>query len=274
MSEQSTFIFPIVRTDFILPALESLHQTTPGHRTIVINQTRYADPDFEWRLWELSDLVIRCKKNYGFSQAVNLGTRLATTDWVTVCNDDVVFFDRNWYAGIMETFRRFPTALGVAPMSPREPGWGYGEPGYRMHAELSECLADPTGVAARLTAQWNGAVIDGMPAWCVTFKREEWIRLGMFDERFSAGGEDYDGLARAYQAGYRMLGSSLAWVFHHWGQSKDEPDGLSQALPAARPAWNKLSTKGFGQAGLWDPDCQVWGQGCVRTDSTVWRAPL
>jgi GT2 family glycosyltransferase len=143
-----------------------------------------------------------------------------------------------------------------------------------MHAELDECRENPAGVVDRLKKQFDGAVIDGFPAWLVVFRRKEWMELGMFDERFNAGGEDYDALARSYQAGYRMLASSYSWVFHHWGQSKDEPDGLNWALPRAREPWNKLSTKGFGDQGLWHPDLHVWGENCTRTDPNVWRAPL
>jgi GT2 family glycosyltransferase len=270
----NTFVFPIVRMDYILPALQSLRRFTPAnYRTIVVNQTQ-CNETFERNLWEAADYVIRTHYNLGFAQAVNLGTRLAPTPWVTVCNDDVLFFNAQWWPGIMETFERFPTALGVTPMSPKEPGWGWGEEGYRMHAELDECRENPAGVVDRLKKQFNGAVIDGFPAWLVVFRREEWMELGMFDERFNAGGEDYDGLCRAYQAGYRMLASSYSWVWHWWGQSKDEPDGLNWALPRARDPWNKLSTKGFGDEGLWDPDLHVWGENCTRTDPNVFRAPL
>lgn len=271
----NTFVFPIVRQDYILTAIHTLRQFTPANfKVIVVNQTRYNEP-FERNLWEAADLVIRTKVNYGFAQAVNLGTRLAPTPWVTVCNDDVVFFTGQWWPGIMETFERFPTALGVCPMSPKEPGWGYGEAGYRMHATLAECQTDPAGVVERLKKQFDGAVIDGFPTWLAVFKRDEWMELGMFDERFiPGGGEDYDVLARAYQAGYRMLASSYSWVYHHWGQSKDEPDGLATALPQARPQWNKLSVKGFGDQGLWDYDVDCWGQDCTRIDPNVWRAPL
>lgn len=268
----NTFVFPIVRTDFITDALFSLQGTTPSnYKVIVIDQSVNDD----WNLYGLSDLVITTKLNYGFAQASNLGTRLATTDYVTICNDDVIFFWPDWWQGILDTFQRHPNALGVAPMSPKEPGWGYNEPGYRVHATLDECLAQPDATVDRLKTQWNGSVVDGLAAWCVVFRREEFVDLGMFDERFfPGGGEDYDLCARAYQAGYRMLSTSLSWVWHHWGQSKDEPDGLATALSPARPNWNKLSTKGFGDEGLWHPDCDVWGRDCQRTTDEVWRAPL
>jgi GT2 family glycosyltransferase len=271
----NTFIFPIIRRDFIAGALASLRRNTPDHhKVIVVNQTRYNDA-FDKALWEWSDVVIRPSVNYGFAQAANLGTRLATTEFVTICNDDVIFFNSQWWAGVRETFDRFPKALGVLPMSPKEPGWGYGEPGYRWHATLDECLADPDGVVARLKEKWNGSVVDGAAMWCITFKRAEWVELGMYDERFFPGGsEDYDACARAYQAGYRILSSSYSFVWHHWGQSKDEATGFDTALPNARAHWVKLSTKGFGDAGLWHPDCDVWGKDCERTDPNIWRESL
>lgn len=36
----------------------------------------------------------------------------------------------------------------------------------------------------------------------------------------------------------------------------------------------KLSTKGFGKDGLWDPDLDCWGRTGTRTDSTIHRALL
>lgn len=270
----NTFVFPIVRQDFIIPALESLAACTPAnYKSIVINQT-VPNPAFDTHLRSISDLVIQCRLNYGFAQASNFGARLATTPYVTVCNDDVVFLPE-WWEGIVSTFARFPTALVVAPMSPKEPGWGYGKPGYIIHAEL-EAVQHDHSLIQGFIEKYKGAVIDGIAMWCVTFKREEWVELGLFEERFfPGGGDDYDACSRAYQAGYRCLATSSSWIWHHWGQSKDSgAAGFATAQPPARPNWNKLSTKGFGSEGLWEPDCDVWGHSGIRTDKTIARMPL
>ena len=271
----NTFVFPIIRTDMILPALRSLRANTPPNfKVIVVNQSD-CDRHTAENIYVLSDIHIETKLNYGFAQSANIGARLATTEYVTICNDDVLFFWPGWWQAIMDTFAKYDNALGVLPLSPKEPGWGYGEDGYRMHATLEECLADPEGTVERMKAEWKGAVIDGAAMWCITFKREPWVELGMFDERFfPGGGEDYCASARAYQAGYRILASSYSWCWHHWGQSKDEPTGFDEALPNARPGWNKLSTIGFGDEGLWHPDVDCWGNNCTRTDPNVYRAPL
>lgn len=317
----NTICFPIIRQDFILPALRSLHEhTPPNYKSIVVNQS-HSNPEFEQALYELSDLVIRPHVNYGFAQASNLAMRLAPTPYVTISNCDVLFLD-NWWEGCMETFQRFPRAVGVAPMSPKEPGWGYGEPGYRYlippkpwhrrHMELAELHAqikagwkeiedhqvrreileklkpierelepfvlkaaqDPQNIEA-LVKERKNQVIDGIAMWLVVWKREQFEEIGMFDERFfPGGGEDYCTCYRVYSRNWRALASSLSWCWHWWGQSKDERTGFDTALPPARPSWNKLSTKGFGEEGLYDPDVDVWGRSGVRTDPEVWRAPL
>jgi len=341
IGHENTICFPIIRQDFILTALESLRRHTPANfKTIVVNQTQ-PNPRFEAQLWELSDIVIRPHLNYGFAQASNLAMRLAPTPYVTVSNDDIEFLD-NWWEGVTDTFRKFPRAIAVAPMSPKEPGWGYGEPGYRYlipsdsddphlaqlrqrnelirlqwrnkrdevnalqadsakadKAKLDELQAEfllvgkvlrefqaelepivyaesqkPEYIEA-LVRERNNAVIDGIAMWLVVFKRKEWEEVGMFDERFfPGGGEDYDLDFRIYDEGYRAVASSLSWVWHHWGKSKDDPRGFSTALPNARGPWNKLSTKGFGREGLYHPDVDVWARSGTRLDSDVYRAGL
>ena len=97
-------------------------------------------------------------------------------------------------------------------------------------------------------------MIDGITCWCSVFKREALKEIGLFDERwYWGGGEDYDMVARVYQAGYRALATSLSWVWHHWGKSKDDPDGFDVALPHARPYWNKIGE-------VWKQGFDIWGR--------------
>lgn len=248
----NTFVFPIVRTDHILRALHTLYDRTPENfHVIVVDQTK-PDPEFEAKLRPLCDLWIKTHKNYGFSQATNLGMRLAPTPYVTTCNDDVEFINDDWWPGIEEAFERFPRAWCVNPMSPKEPGWGYGEPGFRYLCTYEESK-DPAVIEALVRGR-NGQVIDGIVCWCATFKAEMFDEIGMFDERFwPAGGEDYDLMGRIYRQNKRALATSRSWVWHHWGPSKDAPGGLDMAQPPARTYWNRLGD-------LWPDGFDVWGR--------------
>jgi len=337
----NTIVFPICRRDRILTALETLHENTPfNYKTVVVDQTE-PEPEgfaFERQLWDSCDVVIKPHLNYGFAQAVNMGLDMARTKYATVCNDDVEFIPgHDWWAGIEATFEKFPKAAAVNPQTPKCPGWGWAEPGFRYmvpkgwpepqlrrwgaHSrelqiefrdvrlkahKLSQDGAEDSALESKLRSlrremiahrermaplvyqatmagpeyvqmlgdEGNWAVIDGFPCWLSVFRSDRLREIGFFDERFwPGGGEDYDMMARAYQAGYRMLASSKSWAWHWWGQSKDRSDGRARALPAAHEHWNVLSVKA-GLDGLWIPDCDVWGHGCERTDLEVKRFPL
>lgn len=256
MKEITTFIFPIVGRRFIFDALTTLEEHTPyPHFTIVVDQTR-PDLEFETRLRGMVDLWIKPKHNLGFAEASNLGIRLAPTPFITVMNDDVVFlpnpYPNGWFQGILQTFQKYTTAAAVGPMSPREPGWGYGKPGYIEHLSFEE--SQDVENIGRLIKEKKGQMIDGITCWGPTFRADYLARIGLFDERYFPGaGEDYDWCGRCYLRGYRALATSLAWVYHHWGQSKDEPDGLDQAQPPVREQWNKERV-------LWPQGFDLWGK--------------
>jgi len=252
-SKINTIVIPIVRTDYILRCLETLHKNTPPNFSVIVVDQSIPNSEWEAKVRKLCDLHIKsCKWNFGFAMASNLGIRLAPTKYVSVCNDDVEFMPL-WWEGIEETFEKFPTALGVNPMSPLEPGWGWGKEGFIEHLGYKEEFSEED--VNRLKELRKGQVIDGITTWCTVFKLEELTRnVGLYDERFTPGsGEDYCLNARAYMAGYRMLSTSLSWVWHWWGRSKDALPGLKCALPQARPAWNKLGE-------LYPKGFDVWGK--------------
>lgn len=263
----NTMVFPIVRKDFILYALRSLVEYSPyNYHVIVVDQTQ-PDVEFEAKLRPYCDLHIKsCKYNLGYAQGVNQGLRLAPTPYITACNDDVIFlphlYDGGWFEGILDTFERFETAGAVNPMSPIEPGWGYGEAANREYLSFRECF-DPRNIEA-LIEERNWQVIDGLVMWCTVFTKDFLDDVGYMHEDFRpGGGEDYTKCCEGYQAGYRLLATSRSWVWHWWGKSKDDSHGLDDALPLLGEPWCKLSTRGFGDEGLWDPDVAVWGSDMV-----------
>lgn len=268
MKEITTFVFPIVRRNFIFDALTTLEKHTPyPHFTIVVDQTR-PDLEFETRLRGMVDLWIKPKHNLGFAEASNLGIRLAPTPLITVMNDDVVFIPNphpnGWFQGILQTFQKYTTAAAVGPMSPREPGWGYGQDGYIEHLSFEE--SQDVENVKRLMKEKNGQVIDGITCWGPTFRADLLADVGLFDENFWPGaGEDYDWCGRCYLQGYRAVATSYSWVYHWWGQSKDESDGLDQALPPVRAQWNRLDI-------LWPSGFDVWGKD-PKTQEVLPRLP-
>ena len=336
-----TICTSFIRQDCVLDCLRSIHKyvKSVSYKIVSVNQT-IPNREFEEELYSLSDVVIRPHVNWGFSQSMNVAMRIAPTPWICALNDDVLFID-DPFPGIFETFQRFENAAAVCPQSVKEPGWGWGEPGYRylvpqtyMNGGLKrlydrdrelmlkvkkaksaweefnrrpmrdaetgkQLLARLQGRQGKyekvqaeleakvlelsysreyidaLIAEKKWAVVDGFAMYAPVFRADVLAEVGLFDEAFNAGGEDYDWLCRSAQAGYRNLSTSRSFLYHHWGKSKDDAGGFSTALPRARPPWNCLSTKGFGERGKWRDDVSVWGEDwAVRTDPVVYRAPL
>lgn len=234
----NTFVFNPVRTDFIKRAIDTLYLFTDmSHsKVIVVDQTLEGlDLDME-----KVHLVLRPHRNLGFSKSMNEGIIHGMrwgSKYITCANDDIEYMDKRWWQGIEDTFEKYgDKVLAVNPMSPREPGWGYGLPHgenidllpYKEFTEadydylLKGDFSAVQGLPATFPRQKNG-VIDAIATWHTTFRADAFEKIGLFEEKYyPGGGEDYDLNARAYREGYRMLGSTLSWVWHWWGSSKDQ----------------------------------------------------
>lgn len=292
MSELATFIYPIIRTDYIEKSLKSLFKYTDRSKfnLIVVDQSiegmKLRDPQY-------NELYIRMK-NVGFSKAANEGIVHALkweTPYICIVNDDTEFMYRGWFEDALKEFDTDPNIVAVCPESPRIAGWGYG----LEHGACIEILPHkeeytPEDIAYLKRGDYNKeemqsrhtefkipetfpftkrGVIDGIAMWCPIFKREAFIRLGLFEEKFIwGGGEDYDMLCRAYSCAYpvardecegdgspnhlRMVSTMKSWIWHWWGQSKDVKASLDPKLFEGKTPWNSNTE-------LWGPKFDVWG---------------
>lgn len=253
----NTMVFPIVREDLIIPALESFwkHSDREVHRVIVIDQSVNGLPDLVNE--DLAHVHFRVYRNLGFAKACNTGIRLADTDHVTLCNDDVSFFDERWWPALLEMLNKIGDAMGMNPSCPKIPGWGIGkkEDTYIAGIDSREaCLGFEVWETLIRETPHKG-LVNGVAMWCTTFKREELLeKIGLFDERFYPGaGEDYDMLGRCAKAGYHVYGTHMSWVWHDWGQTKDVHTHQGRPKMVERPGWNKLGE-------LWPDGFDAWGR--------------
>ncbi len=130
MSAQVTFVYPIIRDDFIENSLRTLLKYTDRskYKVVVVDQTLsgivwYPEDGF-------IDMVIR-QKNQGFSNASNAGIIQALkweTPYIAIVNDDTEFMYAGWWEDLLEEFKTDERIIAVCPESPRVPLWGYGRP--------------------------------------------------------------------------------------------------------------------------------------------------
>ncbi|OGO14211.1 MAG: hypothetical protein A2Y53_03655 [Chloroflexi bacterium RBG_16_47_49] len=239
---QTVFTFNPVRNDFIQKALDSLYKYTDmkDNRVVVVDQTENGLNLSK----EQVHLVLRPHRNLGFAkshnEAIIHGLRWEAK-YIACCNDDLEWMDSRWWDGILETFVTDDKIMAVNPECPRVPMWGYG----RSHGEFVDIISyKPEFTEADYSYLLKGefeevknryadlppsfplvkvGVCDAIAMWLTVFRAECFERVGLFDERYyPGGGEDYDMDARIYSNGYRAVGTTRSWVWHHWGQSKDE----------------------------------------------------
>lgn len=289
MQRVITFIYPIIRTDFIKKSILSLYAKTDNSKFNVI----VVDESIEGLDKEFIDKYIHFyirMKNQGFSKAVNEGIIHAlrwNVPYIGICNDDTEIMYSGWFEDLLEEFKTDDKIVAVCPESPRVPMWGYG----LEHGEYTDILPykeaySPEDIAYLKSGHYDkseiqgrtkfeipqsfpfekAGVIDAIAMWFPIFKREAFIELGLFDEKFVwGGGEDYDMNARAYSCGYpisrdecdptfhrRMVSTMRSWVWHHWGQSKDVKGSLNPLLFEGKEPWNNNDQ-------IWGPKFDVWG---------------
>lgn len=287
-----TIVYPIIRTDFIRRSVETLAKYTPAFqfKLVIVDQSISGiDAALKQWLYEGEHLYIRMK-NEGFSRASNEGIIHGLkwqTPYICVMNDDTEFMYHGWLNDALEEFKTDEHIIAVCPESPRIAMWGYGL-NNREHVELIPYKQEftPEDIAYLKQGDYNKeeiqsrheftipstfpftkrGVVDGIAMWGPIFKREAFIELGLFEEKFIwGGGEDYDMLARAYSCAYpierddcdpkyhrRMVSTMKSWVWHHWGQSKDIKETLDPKLFEGKEPWNDNGK-------LWTPTFDVWG---------------
>lgn len=274
----NTFVIPVIRYDLIERCLETLYKNTvPNFYVYIIDQTPNGLPaDLRDRYKNL--MVIRTPKtnvhtkgNLGFAKATNLGISLVETPYFTMCNDDVEFINRAWWWGVIETFKKVNEqtpdrpAMMVNPASLKLPDWSVGRPAGDDHyiidykrrysqEDYDHLLNDEHYVNEHLTIM-PGSVIDGVTMYCSVFETAKFLEVGMLNEKFyPGGGEDYDYNCRANMHGYRCVGTTMSWVYHHWSKSFatiQEQEAIKDLIDD-KLRWNNNNE-------LWGENFDIWG---------------
>lgn len=284
--KQNTFIVPVIRPDLINRMLETLYRHTPDNFYVyVIDQTLRGLNSTELRNKYKNLMVIRTPKsdlhytgNLGFAQATNLGIQLVQTPYFTMVNDDIEFLNVKWWDGVMKTFEKVAEATPdrpavlVNPSSLKLPDWSVGRPKgddfyivpYKTdytEAEYDHLVDDEHYVNQHLTLL-PGSVIDGVTMYCSVVDTRKFLSIGLLDEKYHPGsGEDYDFSCLSSMWGYRCVGTTMSYVFHHWSKTfqamQDEDDVKGLMMPELN--WNGTSEK-------WGEGFDIWGIKCPEPD--------
>lgn len=281
----NTFVIPHLGGENIHRCLETLYKYTPNNFYVYIIDQSVNGLDVNLRDTYKNLMIIRTPKsdthytgNLGHSHASNLGIQLAQTPYVTMLNDDVEFINDKWWQGVLDTFTKIEKATPTRPAllvnvaSIKLPDWSVGKPKGEDHYILpykeqytdedwEKLVNEPHYVNEYLTIQ-PGSVIDGINLYCSVADTKKLLEVGLIDELWYPGNaNDYDLCCRASMFGYRSVGTSLSWVFHHWSTTFESVDAEEDMR---RMVQDELKHGDLGEK--WGDRFDLWGIRCNRKD--------
>lgn len=278
----NTFVIPYLGSELLTRCLDTLYEYTPDNFYCIVVDQSIEGLDVNLRDKYKNLMVIRTAKsdvhwtgNLGHSQATNLGVQLAQTPYVTFLNDDVEFVHKGWWDGIMDTFDKVEKATPTRPAimvnaaSIKLPDWSVGLPKGQDHYILPykdkytdedwhDLVNNEHYVNEHLTIK-PGSVIDGINLYCTVVDTRKLLDIGLIDELWYPGSaNDYDIGCRASMFGYRCVGTTLSWVFHHWSKTF-ENDELRDQMVQDELKHLDLKDKWGDRFDLWGVRCQKEG---------------
>jgi GT2 family glycosyltransferase len=278
--KENTFVIPYLGGELIHKCLETMYKHNPDnfYCFIVDQSIEGLDPKLRDKYKNL--MVIRTAKsdihttgNLGHSQATNLGIQLCQTPYVTMLNDDVEFIDKRWWQGILDTFKKVkevsPTrpAIMVNAASVKLPDWSVGRPKGDDHyiipykenytdEDWDSLVNEKHYVNEHLTIT-PGSVIDGINLYCTVADTKKLLEIGMIDDFWYPGSfNDYDICCRASMFGYRSVGTTLSWVFHHWSKTFENAEQMQMLV--------QDELKHINEREKWGDRFDLWGVKCTQ----------
>ena len=195
MTKINTYIIPVLNNyQGALDLIKSLKKYTPDNYYIFIINNGYSisQPDAIHLIKELKKEVhlwIDPYRNLGFGKAMNTGIKLATTEFITLANDDVKVLYSEWWEEVMTKFKEDSRLGGFNPHSfCNKTAGGDRVCQYEIKCQYTEEDIKKMKEIFKAEREYTG---------CCTFfticKKAMFDEVGLFDESFGIGsGEDYD----------------------------------------------------------------------------------
>lgn len=213
---------------YLKTTIDSIRKNTPWPHTItVVNSGDYIP--------ELSCVkVINSESRLHFSEAVNKGIQNSNNSFVAILNDDLIVAE-NWLNNLMFEAMK-DNVGGVNPFSNCDLGWLHHEkisvklqdgqklelvPGMRLE-QVQNFIPE----IYKLSHSKEVTERKWLPYFCTVIPRHVINKVGLLDENFKSGCEDFNHSQKIISSGFKMLTTYDSVVFHFGGISR----GKSQIL--------------------------------------------
>lgn len=228
--------------------VESLLESLPGFDAVLVDNASGADgldqlPARDPRLRYLDGGGV------GFARAANAGARSATSDILVFVNPDTRPLPTQ-LAALVEQAASSPDVCGVSGTTVDHDGrpelGGGWEPSVAralVHAVGAHALFPTRGLYARPTPH-EPIDLDWVSGACLAVRREDFLALGGFDERFFVYSEDVAFGRRVRESGRRQRLDTDVLIPHLGAGSGDAPPRMFQMRGASMRRYLREETPG------------------------------
>lgn len=224
---KATVIIPNWNGRELLPdCLSSLKRQSFKNFNILVVDNGSTDDSLSYIRENFPDVeVVFLKRNYGFSRAINEGVKKSSSKYTVFLNNDTEV-DKKWLENLIKVADKHPEVVSVGSkilnFYRRDKIDGVGI----LINEVGQ--ARSVGYEEKDGGQFDDeAYIFGATGGAALFRRDLFLRLGGFDERYFMYFEEVDFAFRAQFAGYKSVYAPKAVCLHkHKASSKRVPQKI------------------------------------------------
>jgi|GEM_PF-123099 len=213
-------------TDIIIPSyknlsylsltVDSVRLNTTNYRLIVVNSGD--DQSVRAYLQQQKDIVLLdTTDRLNFSKALNKALNLSSNDVVLLNNDVIVG------PGWLEHLRSAPFDI-VNPFSNCDAGWIHNYEdivgGIKLHPNMTINQVNLNALMGATSSHTEIFPREWVAFYATYIKRKVINAVGLLDENFANGGEDFDYCRRAGKLGFTCGHNFASWVFHFGGKTR------------------------------------------------------
>ena len=206
--------------DLVATCIQSVARKTTyaNYEVIIVADAAGVQPTTARALEGTPHRVLRfdAQGQFNFSRKVNFGVAAAAGEHVVLFNDDLEVISSEWLSAMLE-YSQDPAigAVGAKLLYPdgrlQHIGMILGVSGIAAHAFHQHPGSSPGYAGGALCVRNYSAVT----AACLMSRREVFTAVGGFDETFPIDFNDVDYCLRVRQAGYRIVFTPHAQLYHH-----------------------------------------------------------
>jgi glycosyltransferase involved in cell wall biosynthesis len=210
-------------TNLVAYAVDSIlrHTTYPDFEIVVVYDYRNGEPvhpvqiPVDWRV-----KVVPYDAPFNFSDKCNVGVRQSSGDVVVLLNDDVYVDDPTWLHALVAMLQ-LPDVAMAGPLLVLEDG-RIQSAGHTNEPTPHSLGTGESGTATGLFGMYRvSRRVSGVTAACAAIRRDAYDALGGFSIDFPACFNDLDFGYKIIEAGWHIVWTPLARVYHFESLTRD-----------------------------------------------------